>query len=82
MPHNYGDKVRGLQFEGEARELKDQDAVAGKEVYSSKFWVVEDRVRNIVEGEDNQGCYQIKPKKFILYDEVNFPDNPTQELKL
>ncbi len=82
IPHSYGDKVRGLQFEGEARVLHDQDAVAGKGVYSSKFWVVEDRASNDVEGEDNQGCYQIKPERFILYDEVNFPNSPSQELKL
>ncbi len=82
VPHNYGEKVRGLQVEGEARELKDQDAVAGRNIYSSKFWIVEDRAMNRLEGEDKQVCYQLRPERFVLYDEVNFPDNPTQEFKL
>ena len=82
LPHNYGDKVRGIQFEGEARELIDQNAVAGRQIYSSKYWIVEDRVMTTKEGQDDQACYQVRPEKFVLYDEVNFPDNPSQEFKL
>lgn len=82
LPHNYGEKVRGLQFEGNARELGGQDAVAGRNIYSSKFWIVEDRVMSAAEGGDPQVCYQIRVEKYLLYDEVNFPDNPTQELKI
>lgn len=82
LPHNYGDKVRGLQFEGEARELKDEDAISGRNIYSSKFWIVEDRVMNLKEGDTSQVCYQARPVRFVLYDEVNFPDNPSQEFKL
>lgn len=82
LPHNYGDKVRGLQFEGEARELCGQDSIAGQNIYSSKFWIVEDRAMTAKEGKDDQACYQIRPAKYILFDEVNFPDNPSQELKI
>ncbi len=82
FPLNYGDKVRGLQFEGQARMLKDQDALAGRNIYSSKFWIVEDRAMNSAQGDSTQGCYQLRPERFVLYDEVNFPDNPTQELRM
>lgn len=79
LPHNYGDKVRGLQVEGVASELKDQDAAAARNIYSSKFWIVEDRALNNRDSEGMQGCYRLQPDKFVLYDEVNFPDNPIQE---
>lgn len=82
IPVNYGEKVRGLQFEGEARQLDGQDADAGRNIYSSKFWIVEDRVMSAIEGGDPQVCYQIRPSKFMLYDEVNFPQSPSQEYKL
>lgn len=82
LPHNYGDKVRGLQFEGEARELKNEDELSGRNIYSSKYWIVEDRVLNTNEGVDLQACYQVRPERFVLYDEVNFPNDPTQELMM
>lgn len=82
LPVKYGEKVRGLQFEGDARELKEQDAIAGRNIYSSKFWIVEDRAASVAEGGDPQICYQLKPEKFILFDEVSFPDSPSQEFKL
>jgi uncharacterized protein YhbP (UPF0306 family) len=81
LPHNYGDKVRGLQFEGTALELSDGDAQAGINIYSSRYWVVEDRVSPI-QGGDGHPCFQIRPSLFVLYDEVNFPENPRQELKM
>lgn len=82
LPHNYGDKVRGLQFEGIAKQLSDGDAQKGINIYSSRFWIVEDRATTANEGEDQHFCYQIHPSKFVLFDEVNFPNDPRQELKL
>ena len=82
LPVHYGEKVRGLQFEGEARELTGSDAEAGRNIYKSKYWIVEDRLMTVVEGKDEQACYQLRPKTFLLYDEVNFPQNPTQILNL
>ncbi len=81
LPHNYGEKVRGIQFEGTAKQLSDGDAQSGINIYSSRFWIVEDRA-NAADGSDQRGCFQIRPSKFILFDEVNFPDNPRQELQL
>ena len=82
IPVNYGEKVRGLQFEGTARQLEGQDADAGRNIYSSKFWIVEDRAMSALEGGDPQICYQVHPDKYKLFDEVNFPQSPSQELKL
>lgn len=82
LPHNYGEKVRGIQFEGNARQLSDGDAQAGINIYSSRFWIVEDRATTVSEGGDQHFCYQIRSSKFVLFDEVNFPNDPRQELKL
>ncbi len=82
LPHNYGEKVRGIQFEGTARQLSDGDAQAGINIYSSRFWIVEDRATTAAEGGDQHFCFQIRPSKFVLFDEVNFPTDPRQELKM
>ena len=82
IPVKYGDKVRGLQFEGEAHELSKEDAEAGRNIYKSKYWIVEDRTMTAIEGKDEQACYQLRPTKFLLYDEVCYPDNPAQILEL
>jgi uncharacterized protein YhbP (UPF0306 family) len=81
LPHNYGDKVRGVQIEGEARELLGVDADAGRNIYKSKYWIVEDRIMTAAEGGDPQVCYQVRPTKILLYDEVNYPESPSQEFK-
>jgi len=80
-PHLYGQKVRGLRFEGEARLLNDGDSENGVIVYKSRFWVVEDRAKSH-DGSNAIYCYQIVPKAFYLLDEINFPDNPSQVLHL
>lgn len=33
----------------------------------------------LLSGEDPHKLYQIKPELFVLFDEINFPDNPRQE---
>lgn len=79
VPHNYGDKVRGLQFEGEARKLAGEELEMGINIYTSRFWIVEDRT---TENNGRHTCYQLKPKIYYLYDEINFPSAPGQVLKL
>lgn len=82
LPVVYGQKVRGLQFEGEARELSKDEEVAGRSIYTGKFWIVEDRATSTNEAQDDHACYQVRPSRFLLFDEINFPDNPTQVLEL
>lgn len=77
--HMYGEKVRGLQFEGDARRLTDGEAEQGLNIYKSRYWVVEDRASGGEQPLDT--VFQMKPKNYYLYDEINFPDNPGQTLK-
>ncbi len=82
FPAVYGEKVRGLQVQGTAKQLNGEEADAGRNIYTSKYWIFEDRATTKIEGKDEHTCYQLKPSLYILYDEINFPDNPTQQLKI
>ena len=81
MPHNYGEKVRGLRFEGKAKLLDGTESENGIMVYKSRFWIVEDRAKS-QDGKGGIYCYQVVPHVFYLFDEINFPDNPSQMLNL
>lgn len=80
--HVYGEKVRGLQVEGTAELLKDGEAEQGLNVYKSRFWIVEEREKALQGENDPAYCYRLKPERYVLIDEVNFPDSPRQELKI
>lgn len=83
LPHTHGEKVRGLQFEGVAKELISKEAIKEIECYSNRFQdIPKEKIKTILEGKDSHVCYKISPTLFILFDEVNFPDNPRQELPI
>ena len=81
-PHKMGDKVRGLSFQGTAKELKGKEAAFGMLRYAKRFAMKKPRVDKILKGLDGHYCYKITPKMFVLFDEVNFPDDPRQEYKM
>lgn len=83
LPHTPGDKVRGIQFQGVAKELVDKKQI--KEAiafYAKRFNMASKRVNAIINNKDGHVCYVIKPKTLVLFDEVNFPKTPRQEYKL
>lgn len=82
LPHTMGDKVRGIQFEGIAKELIDPKiAEDAMQWYAKRYGMPADRVKSIVENTDGHVVYVITPKTYVLFDEVNFPDNPRQEYR-
>lgn len=83
LPHNPGDKVRGIQFQGVAKRLVSQEDIArGLDIYATRMHMRDERKQNILQGKDNHVVYQISPSLFVLFDEVNFADNPRQEYKI
>lgn len=89
IPHTKGsgEKVRGLQFEGTAHDLTGKDELEtlkrAKELYLEKYSMAEDiPIENLSDPNGVATYYVIHPSKFVLFDEVNFPDNPRQELKI
>lgn len=81
LPHALGDKVRGLQIEGTATAVTDPDEIrTALNHYSRRFGMSEERVNAIVNGTDGHNCYKLSPSLLVLFDTLNFPDNPRQEL--
>lgn len=81
--HNPGDKVRGIQFQGKAYELKEKEkASPGLQLYAKRYGMNEARINLILEGTDGHILYKIMPSVFVLFDEVNYPENPRQEYLL
>jgi len=50
--------------------------------YAERFGMKQDRVKAIFDSTDGHVCYKITPTIYVLFDEINFPDNPRQEYKI
>ncbi len=85
QPHTggSGDKVRGLQFEGIARECNEKEFKIANDLYRKKYPSAA-RIPPKSEGTENSIAtfYIVKPSLFVLFDEVNFPEQPRQELNI
>lgn len=72
--------VIGLSIEGDASLVEDIDEI--KRVirfYTDKFNRGEDWHKDFIAGKNIHKLYKIKPRLFVLFDRVNFPDNDRQE---
>ena len=69
---------RGVQFEGECKLVELSVVKEAYELYKKRF-------PEITEFHDLEDApkelYKIKIKKFVLFDTLNFPDEPRQELE-
>jgi len=86
-PHTRGsgEKVRGLQFEGTCHDLTDEpgELEKVKKLYLAKYKLAEDIPLNqLSDPKWTATYYVVHPKAFVLFDEMNFPRYPRQELKL
>jgi uncharacterized protein YhbP (UPF0306 family) len=82
-PHTIGsgEKVRGLQFEGIASECTNADLETASTLYLQKYPTAEKIPLETLRKPDFIAAfYIIKPKMFVLFDEVNYPDDPRQEM--
>lgn len=73
----------GVQFEGTAEVLTEEaDIQKAKSVYVERIFT-EERVQELINhAERPHKFYRIKPTLFVVFDGVNFPDNPRQEWRL
>ncbi|MEX2007458.1 MAG: pyridoxamine 5'-phosphate oxidase family protein [Candidatus Levyibacteriota bacterium] len=75
--------VVGLQVEGEAEEVSNLDEIKKYvKLYSDKFKRGEGWYQDFLLGKNEHKLYRINPKMFVLFDAVNFPDNPRQEIRV
>ena len=77
-----GQRIRGLSFEGLASEAAGDSIVTAYETYARRW----PRVREMFSAKDIQlsatamRMYVIDLQRIVLFDEVNYPSNPRQEL--
>lgn len=83
LPQTPDDPPRGLQFQGIAELLEDQsDINKAISVYADRIFPRE-KIKEFMENKEKpHHFYKIKPTQFVLFDSVNFPDNPRQEYTL
>lgn len=81
QPHQFGMPQQGLQFEGIAREVPNDELELSFQAYAERF-DAHHRLQGILNGEDENRLYCIVPTTFILWDEANFPTQPKQEWRL
>lgn len=79
-----GQAVRGLSFEGRACEASGDGIHTAYEVYASRWPMVRDMfsARDIETGASNMRMYLISMTRIVMFDEVNYRENPRQELRL
>lgn len=82
VPDGLGAKVQGVTFEGLAVETAGDDTGAAYQIYVARWphfeWMVS--VDEILSTSGESRLYRVKPSKYVIFDEISFPDDPRQEL--
>lgn len=81
LPHQPTDPhARGLQFEGTVQRLEsEEERQTARKVYEGRIFNAEQINSLINDSEKPHEFYKITPKKFVLFDNKNFPDESRQE---
>lgn len=83
MPQAPNDAPRGLQLSGIAEMLiRQEDIDKAIAVYEGKIFSREKIKELMSHKERPHAFYRIKPSRFVLFDAVNFSENPRQEFTL
>lgn len=85
-PHKtLGVKARGIQFEGKALEVSTSELPHAFNLFVKRYPKAKvhiKSVKDIIKNITGTRIYKIKPSRIVLFDEVNFPNDPQQELRL
>ncbi|MBI2436731.1 MAG: pyridoxamine 5'-phosphate oxidase family protein [Candidatus Magasanikbacteria bacterium] len=79
-----GQKVQGLMFEGIAEEVSGFSLTEVFNNFIAKWKLATKHINldRIKKGGAGSKLYKIKATKIVWFDEINFPDNPRQEINL
>ncbi len=79
-----GNAVRGLSFQGVAIEAKGAELDKAYDQYCKRFPIISERVSlpDMRSGKAILRMYKISPENFVLFDEVDFVEQPSHELRL
>lgn len=73
--------VIGIQAEGRAEIIKNKQIIKKvMELYVEKYNTGQNFYENFAAGKNRHEMYCFAPKSYVLFDELNFPDNPRQEI--
>ncbi len=83
LPHSTADKPRGIQFEGTGRLLtSDEDVSTARNLYEGRIFDAA-TIDNFINYEERpHRFYRARPTAFVLFDTVNYPENPRQIFEL
>ena len=74
--------IVGIQVEGDAELVENEDEIkAAIQLYTDKFNRGEEWYGDFIAGNNEHKLYCIKPRMFVLFDSVNFPDDERREWK-
>lgn len=74
--------VIGLSVEGTAELLTEEETKKIGPHYVKKLDKVSTLVEDILSGKNPHKFYRLKPTNFVLFDTLNFHDNPRQEFSV
>lgn len=74
--------VIGISAEGITELIPDNEIEEIGDQYLSKFGEKHETVKDILEGKNPHKFYRFVPSKIALFDVLNFPNDPKQELVL
>jgi len=75
--------VIGIQAEGRVEKVTAPNKVASvMKKYVERHKIGGDFYNNFISGKNQHHVYRFVPGKLVLFDEVNFPQNPRQEITL
>ncbi len=78
--HDVTDKPRGIQFKGTAVKITESsDAEQARSVYQDRIFDAETIDKLTTHPQRPHAFYKISVAKYVLFDTINFPDQPMQE---
>ncbi len=81
--HTPGGAAQGIQFEGSVEVLEDEgDIIHARSVFEGRIFDKETIDNFIEHPEKPHKFYKITPKKIVLFDTVNFPEDSRQEIEV
>lgn len=76
-----GQPVRGISFEGTARQVSASEISSHYEIYASKWPQVREMTPvEMFTSDSGPRLYRIDLRLVVLFDELNFPDEPRREV--
>lgn len=83
VPIKFDKPVTGIQAEGTAEVVTDRQAIADvMERYVERYNSGQQFYDRFVAGQNQHALYRFTPTKYVLFDEVNFPDDGRKEISL